>query len=287
MLHLIARVIRQSLLLAGCGVMCAALVGCADIVTYSQDSQQKGMQYYNAGQYTDAAGAFSNAVKQAPGNYEARYYLANSYAQTGSYEKAIQSYRAALDSMKLTYAGQRDTALREKIIDGLARAVAQSPNRHTELAALEEAARGKSNAEDYIILAKASHYAGDPDGAMEHYNHAALLAPDDFQVQKQHGLYLDSLGQSTATTPLRRANALNPEDAEVASALRKYGVIPGPSLKQPHELAKPLMPDGPIPDWNPQWGRKPAPQQPGATASNGASPSPYPTPTATVQNPRD
>jgi Tfp pilus assembly protein PilF len=284
MLTSFARSIRKGLVVLGCGLV-VAMSGCADIVTYSQDAQQKGMQYYNAGQYTDAAGAFNNAVKQAPGNYEARYYLASCYVQTGAYEKAIQSYRAALDSMKLTYDGQRDTAFRTKVIDGLAQAVAKSPNRHAEMAALEQSARGKSNPEDYIILAKAAQFGGDPDGAIEYYNHASVLAPNDFQVQKQYGLYLDTLGQSSATTPLRRANALNPDDLEVASALRRHGVVPGPSLKEPHELAKPMMPNGPIPDWEPKWGHKPAAQ--GTAASNTAASSAYPAPTATVQNPQD
>src|SRR5690606_21930510 len=134
------RSFRSSILTLSAAAMTVAIVGCADIVTYSQDAQQQGMQYYNAGQYTDAAGAFRNAVKQAPGNYEARYHLGNSYVRIGSYEKAIQSYRAALDAMSINYEGQRDTEFRAKVIDGLAQAVAQSPNRHAEMNALEEAA---------------------------------------------------------------------------------------------------------------------------------------------------
>lgn len=253
-----------------------SMVGCADLVTYSKDAQAEGMRYYNAGQYTDAAGAFRNAVKQSPENYQARYYLAESYRQTGGHQKAIQSYHAALDAMKVTYAGQRDTEFRAKVIDGLAQAIANSPNRFAEMNALEESARGNSNPENYIILAKASQYAGDPDGAIENYNLAANLAPNDFQVQKQYGLYLDSLGQSTATTPLKRANALNPDDLEVAAALRRHGIVPGPSLKNPNEMAKPLMPSGPIPDWNP-----------GAKQSTTPTDASTPAPVAPAQNPRD
>ncbi len=262
--------------------LAAMTVGCANLVTYSRDAQQEGMRYYNAGQYTDAAGAFNNAVKQAPDNYEARYYLASSYARTGAYTKAIQAYRATLDAMKVSYEGARDTEFRAKVIDALAQTIAQSPNRHTEMNHMEEAARTSSDPELYIILAKTCQYAGDPDGAIDNYRTASTIAPNHFEVQKQYGLYLDALGQPEATTPLRRANALNPDDLQVADALRKHGIVPGPSLKEPHELAKPLLPDGPLPDWGSWPARKTQPAQ-AAPAADGA----YPMPTATVQHPRD
>ncbi|MCC6240196.1 MAG: tetratricopeptide repeat protein [Phycisphaerales bacterium] len=259
--------------------LAAGLAGCADIVTYSRDAQEQGLQYYDAGQYTDAAGAFNNAIKQAPDNYQARYYLGSSYARLGNYEKAILAYRTALDAMKVTYGGQRDTDFRNKIIDGLALAVAQSPNRLVEMDKIQADAGSRANAENYIILAKACQYAGDPDGAMESYNRAAMLAPNDFEVQKQSGLYLDSLGQPGAVGALSRANALNPEDQVVADALRRHNIIPGPSLKEPHELAKPIMPNGPIPDLG-LGGNKLA--QP---AGSDQSSAPAPAPSATY--PRD
>ena len=51
---------------------------------------------------------------------------------------------------------------------------------------------------------------------------------------------------------LRRAYAINPNDEQVAAALRRIGVVPGPSLKDRNALATPPVPLGPIPevDWS-------------------------------------
>src|SRR5215211_2055709 len=46
------------------------LFGCADTVTFSKDAQTKGLSLYNEGQYADSAGAFRNAVRQRPNDYQ-------------------------------------------------------------------------------------------------------------------------------------------------------------------------------------------------------------------------
>src|SRR5690606_13037441 len=173
-----------------------------------------------SGQYVDAAGAFRNVVRQEPRDYRSRYYLASSYAHIGQYAQAIQAYRAALDTMNITFPGKRDHEFRATVVDALAQAIARSEHRHVELEALEAQARSQSSAEMYLILAKANRYAGDHDTALDRYNQAALLAPDNAAIMKEYGLYLEQLGKpDLALTPLRRANALDPEDQEVAAAL--------------------------------------------------------------------
>lgn len=271
------------------GIAMSMLVGCGDTFTYTLSTKQEGLNAYQNGAYIDAAGAFQNVVRAEPRDYESRYYLANSYAHTGNYQRAIQSYRATLDAMDLTFEGKRDHAFRARVIDGFAQAIAGSDQRHVELERLETEARGKSSAELYLILAKSYRYGGDPDTALNRYSQAALMAPDNSEILKEYGLYLEQIGQTEmALTPLRRSNALNPEDMEVADALRRHGIVPGPSLKERNELAKPRMPSGPIPDveWN-RIGRsddRPADSTapPAAPAQGG-----HPIPSATVQSPRD
>lgn len=270
------------------GIGLSMLTGCSDVFTYTQSTKQEGMSFYQRGEYTDATAAFQNVVRAEPRDYESRYYLANSYAQTGNYQRAIQSYRATLDAMDLTYEGKRDHAFRARVIDGFAQAIANSQHRYVELERLETEARAKSSAELYIILAKSYRYAGDHDTALNRYSQAALVAPDDAAVLKEYGLYLEQLGQTElALTPLRRSNAINPEDIEVADALRRHGIVPGPSLKERDELAKPLMPTGPIPDvdWkNLGGGNRTAGTDPAQPAPSQGG---HPIPTATVQSPRD
>src|SRR3954465_14626568 len=54
--------------------------GCADMVTFSKDSRQKGIQQYAEGNYQDAAGSFQNAIRQDPRDFRSHFYLAESYA---------------------------------------------------------------------------------------------------------------------------------------------------------------------------------------------------------------
>ena len=76
-------------------------------------------------------------------------------------------------------------------------------------------------------------------------------------VAKEHGLFLLELNQRTkAAEELRRAYVLNvrarrPDDPQVNDGLRKLDVVPGPSLGEESDLAKPIIPHGPLPE--PQW----------------------------------
>ncbi|MDB5302469.1 MAG: hypothetical protein JWM97_18, partial [Phycisphaerales bacterium] len=104
-------------------------------------------------------------------------------------------------------------------------------------------------AENQFILAKIGRRSGDADAAIESYSRASNMAPRDFAIAKEFGLYLDQLGQTErARKELRRAYALNSQDDEVANALRHVGVVPGPSLKDESDLARPLVPVGPLPE---------------------------------------
>ncbi|MBV8782448.1 MAG: hypothetical protein JO353_13715, partial [Phycisphaerae bacterium] len=44
------------------------------------------------------------------------------------------------------------------------------------------------------------------------------------------------------------AYALNSTDNQVNAALRRIGIIPGPSIMDQDALAKPLLPRGPLPE---------------------------------------
>lgn len=228
--------------------------GCADVVTYAKDSRREGIKYYNQGSYTDAAGSFRNATRQDPRDYRSHYYLGASYEQLRQFQQAIQAYKASLDVMSTSLEGKEDPDnFRVRVMDGLASAIAKSDDRDFETDKIERQARTSQTAENYFLLAKVYRFSGDADLAVDSYNRAMLLDPDDIRIAKEYGLYLEQLGQPTrAEIPLRRAYAIDPQDIEVAAALRRIGVVPGPAIKSQDQLAKPNMPSGPIPDvdWN-------------------------------------
>ena len=216
---------------------------------FSQKSHVEGNRLYAAGDYDGAAGAYRNAVKAEPRDYKAYYYLGCSYDAQNDSEKAIHAYKTSLDVMSLTFAGQHDGEFRQKVLDALARSIARGPGRQTELDLAEKEARTKHEAEPYFLVAKIYRYSGDADMAVENYNKAALMDPNDVHVIRELGLYYEQLGQAQRAEPaLRRAYALGATDNEVTGAMRRLGIIPGPAIKAQRDLAQPVMPNGPIPD---------------------------------------
>jgi tetratricopeptide (TPR) repeat protein len=223
--------------------------GCADMMTYSQDAQRQGEKLYAEADYANAAGAFNNSIRQNPRNYQAKYYLGNCYVQMGQYQQAIAAYRAARETIGVTFEGKYDTEYREKVLNGLAGAIAKSDQRNVETDAVQRDAEMHQKPEDWHLLARVYEIRGDADSAIDAYNRASLLDPNNFAIQKDFGLYLVKVGQNQrAAAPLRRAYALDNKDEQVAGALRQIGVIPGPSLKDENTLARPAMPRGPIPE---------------------------------------
>ncbi len=225
-----------------------ATTGCAsDSIPRSRDAENHAMSLYNAQQYADAAGAFHNMARSNPRDYRSFYHLGNCYVQMKQWQEAIGAYRSGLDVMGTTLQGKADTAFRQQILNGLASAIAQSDKSDVEILSLTQKAQS-GTPEDIFLLAKVYAYKNDPDMAIETYSRAALRDPGNFYIQKEYGLYLERFGQKDrARTPLKNAYAMNSNDPEVADALRRVGVIPGPSLVPENQLARPLVPEGPIP----------------------------------------
>jgi Flp pilus assembly protein TadD len=234
-----------------CGLSLLMLVGCAgsDMVTYSRDAQRAGVKQYNEGNFAEAAGAFKNAARQNPRDYRNYYYLGASYEQMGQWQQAVHAYKTSRSIINISMAGKDDSDFRMRIINGLGRSIARSDLSDAELNAAVSEAEQRASGESWFVVAKIHAFGGDADSALDAYNRASLLEPNNFLILKDYGLYLEQLGQSQkATVPLRRAFALNNQDEQVLQALRRSGVIPGPSLKDEAALVRPTLPKGPIPE---------------------------------------
>ncbi len=249
-------------------------------VTNTKAVRDTGIAQYNAGEYAEAAGTFKNATRQDPRDYESYAYLGDCYQQMGQQQQAMQAYKASLDTATRSFKGREDLAFRARTLEGLAGSIVKSGE--VEIDAAQAAATNSANAQDYFLMAKIHRNRGDADSALDAFNRASLLGPKDFHIQKDYGLFLEQVGQSQpAEKTLRKAYNLNAKDAEVVAALRRIGVVPGPSLYDANALAKPAVPKGPIPparEW--QFGN------PKNTAGAGSAPA-APMPTETVQAPRD
>jgi tetratricopeptide (TPR) repeat protein len=240
------RSLSKTLIAAG---LVIAVAGCSDTLTYSRDSRAAGLTQYNQGHYDLAAGSFQNAVKQNPRDYESYYWLGVAYDASKDYQQAIQAYRASLDVQQLTFDGQHDKVFRRRTLDGLAIAISKSPGRSNEIQQILDKTAGHETADDALLVAKIFSYSGDADSAIDAYNRAVLLDPNDVGISREAGLYFEKIHKTQMAEPLlKRAYTANPQDDQVASALRHMGIVPGPSLKNEDEMAKPLIPRGPIPE---------------------------------------
>src|SRR5687767_9597008 len=273
------------------------LTGCqsSTFLSSPSDSRREGEQLYREGSYGEAAGSFKTAIRRNPRDYKSQYYLAQSYEQMGQNQQAIAAYKSSLDTAKLTLEGQENKPFRLQTLDGLAGVIARTDAKDVELNLIEEKAKTGQSAENWFIVAKVYRQRGDVDSALDAYNRAALMDSKDFAIIKEYGLYLEQVGQTPkATQSLRKAYALNSSDPEVVAALRRNNIVPGPAVNSQTKLARPYLPEGPLPEVSrlgkdkqqartvrgagPQPTLEPIPQ---------AQPQPQPQPEANIQAPRD
>lgn len=224
--------------------------GCAEVITYSNQSNEHGEKLLAAGKYEDAAGAFANATEQNPRHYKAFFNLGQTYEKMGREQQALQAYRTALDVMPTTDSGKKDFATRDQIVSALAKCVATSASKDAEIEAIRQRAERSTQAIDWYVLGRTYAELGDADNALDAYDRALLAAGStESGVVKDYGLYLVQVNQNKrAEVVLRKAYQLNQQDAEVNAALRKIGVVPGPSLLEPDQLSRPFIPKGPLPE---------------------------------------
>lgn len=261
---------NASLLLFVSAVLSVFIGGCSgDLITYSKEARRQGMTFSAQQDYPKALGAYRSAVRQNARDYQSYFYLGDTYEKLNQPLEAITSYKTSLEVQPLTEDGRADGAQRVKTLDALGAVIAKADPRDIEVNQLEAKAAASSTGEEYYVLARAYAGRGDADSAIEAFNKGVLQNAKSPTIAKAAGLYFEQLGQKTAAeTMLRNAYRLDPTDAEVSAALRRMGIVPGPSLLGENELAKPFLPRGPIPEI-PVPGRKLEP-----------APTPRPAPTA-------
>jgi tetratricopeptide (TPR) repeat protein len=239
------------------------IVGCGtEIISYNREFRTHGIDQYNNNDYPNAASSFANALRQEPGDYISRYFLGVCEDHMGKLQQAIQEYRTTLDMMSNSMEGKGDVKFRARVVNAYADAIGRESDRTGDLAFLEHQ---PPSAETCFILAKIYRQAGDADNAISRFQQAQQLDPKSADVAKEYALYLEQLGQTQrAEAQLRRAYSLNSNDDEINAALRRFGIIPGPSLKGEAGLEQPVIPLGPLPEVDISTSSKQPSQQPNA-----------------------
>jgi tetratricopeptide (TPR) repeat protein len=259
--------------------LCAAVMlgGCGEIITYSKQSRAKGEQYLQANQQEEAIGAFRDAVRQNPRDYESYYQLGVLYDQQKQYADAIGSFKTSLDVQNVTEEGRDDVSFKLKTIDAFAKTLARADARDVEINAMETRAAQSTTGDVHFVLARVYVERGDADSAMSAYAKAAQKSPELFYIAKEQGLFLERLSvKPDAIAALTHAYQLDDKDVDVMQALRRLGVVPGPALKDEKDLARPLLPKGPMPDLSAPAARPAPSSAPPESTSPVLSPTPIP-----------
>ncbi len=102
-----------------------------------------------------------------------------------------------------------------------------------EIARIKAHARTTSDPEDYLLLLAESIATSEmPIQPSTPTTARTPSRPKDFTLLKEYGLYLEQLGQNQkAETVLRQAYSRDSQDDQVNAALRRVGVVPGPSVR--------------------------------------------------------
>ena len=217
--------------------------GCTDVITYANKSREEGLRLYNERAIADAAGAFRNAIRQDPRDYQSQFYLGVCYDDLNQHHQAFSQFHISLDVMTQLGRNYYDPEFRQRVLDAYGASIARHDQNDSEINALEKRAAAGTKGEEWFILAKAFRIRGDADRAIDSYNRAARAAGDDFNIRREFGLYLlDPLNQTKeAEYWLRQASRLNSHDDAVNAALEKLGVNPQQAARarQPGERLTP------------------------------------------------
>src|SRR5258706_13127886 len=81
------------------------LGGCSGFLTKFEEPQAQGLRLYQEKNYTEAAGAFRNAIRKDPRDYKSHYYLAAACDAEQRYPEAIEAYTPSPGVMKINSNG--------------------------------------------------------------------------------------------------------------------------------------------------------------------------------------
>lgn len=160
------------------------LAGCASMLSYSDDSRAQGIRDLRANQYDEAAGAFSDAVRQNPRDYQSHYYLGVLYDRKKEYTNALAHFKTSLDVQPVTTEGLHDEAFRIKTLTAQADTMAKVIGNDAAINDLEAKAGASTTGEESYQLGRIYAGRGDADSAITAYNRAASQAPDKFYIVK-------------------------------------------------------------------------------------------------------
>ena len=200
----------------------AALAGCQTSIMLRDQGQEALAQ----GNYQVAQEQFQRAIEKNATSYLTHYYLGLSYL------KARRPLDAQLAFERARTLASSTSEKFEAILDGIAESLYQQKQYDNLHQFLEKSAGYYGETDDYLRQARYLVKTGDLDAARVAFRKAAYFAPSgDARPYLALAEFYESLNDvPRAVEALRYAYHVNPQNPEIADRLRRFGIVPGPTV---------------------------------------------------------
>ncbi len=183
--------------------------------------------------YAAAEAHYGYAAARIPTDWEAQY----------GYGRALMKQQRWLDAQ---LALEKALALRPQhpetapILDQLAECLFRQGAREQLLSVLDQAVDTYHTSDDFLRLGNYLAKLGDIDAARVAYRKAChFAADDDIKPYLALVVFYEIVGdRHAAVIALRQAYNVNPNNDDVNNRLRRYGVVPGPTIGLPRDREK-------------------------------------------------
>lgn len=223
--------LRPAVMFSAVACLLMVIAGCQT----AADVRQQGVYAMVRGENDIAVAKLTKAVDMDASSAKSHYQLGRAYLAVGENLKAQyeleKAYALLPDDKKLT----------PDILDDLAESLFRQGRRANLIALIEKQVHNAPTTRDFLRQGKYFTKLGDPDAARLAYRKAAYFAdPKDVVPYLAIADFYTDLGdQPNAVLALRYANYVDPGNPDVAERLRRFGIVPGPTIAE--EPPKPAL----------------------------------------------
>ena len=188
--------------------------------------RERAVNAYDAGDYAAAEKKLNQVMAHHPDEYRSQYWLGRTYLKQ---DRPLDAQLALERALTLA---PRESPMVGNIVEALAEAMYQQ-GRYDQLHAfLDKTATYYGQTRDYLREADYLLKTGDIDNAKVAYRKAAYFAKNgDATPYVAIAEFYERVGDvPSAVVSLRYGYYVDPTNQEVAAGLRKFGVVPGPTI---------------------------------------------------------
>lgn len=211
-----------SLLFGACLCLPLLTTGCQTAV----DLRNQGVVALNRGQNELALEKLTLAVERDASSARNHYQLGRAYLALN------RNVQAQYELEKAYALRPNDPELTPGILDNLAEALFRQDRIENLFAFLDKQVAENASTRDYLRQGEYLAKAGDPDAARLAFRKAAYFAdkndPEPYIAIAD--FYISIGDQPNAVTALRYANYVDNGNLEAAERLRRFGIVPGPTV---------------------------------------------------------